>query len=124
MDKFTGILLKPNRKPEVVYFDSMDVTLEQLYKLVECDTIQIVRVPNTHYLMVIDDNGKFLRKHLNILATILYQNTYDCIVGNALVLIDEDAYSWDKYIEPDAYAIPPYLYEYMTATLEQLNKYV
>lgn len=43
-----------------------------------------------------DDNGKLLGMPVNLIASLLYANPYDCIVGNVLILADrytEELYS-------------------------------
>ena len=62
--------------------------LKELYKLLMCDTIEVVYL-NQNEIMIIDENGKLLGKPLNDTATHIYRknikNTRDFIVGHALV---------------------------------------
>tara|TARA_B110000285_G_C15066608_1_gene585490 strand:+ start:145 stop:441 length:297 start_codon:yes stop_codon:yes gene_type:complete len=62
--------------------------LKELYKLIDCDTIEVVYLSNGD-LMIIDENGKLLEKRYNDYATnILRTNNpenRDFIVGDALI---------------------------------------
>lgn len=73
-----------------VSFVDLKGRLEDFYKAINCDTIQIVRVlPEKPYFdnlrMILDDNGKVFNKPLNVLATYLYAYEYDAIVGDVLI---------------------------------------
>ena len=62
-------------------------TLDELYELIECDTVEIVDLSNGK-LMVLDEEGKLKGSKLNFFATAIYQSNtgvIDNIVGNALV---------------------------------------
>ena len=59
-------------------------TLEEMYKLIGCDCIQIVRTAQEGVIMVIDDNGLMNGKAPNIVATKLYPFG-NMIVGDVLV---------------------------------------
>jgi hypothetical protein len=62
-------------------------TLEEMYFLLECDTIEVVTLADGR-LMVIDENGKLLKRPVNNKATELFledRDPLDYIVGPALV---------------------------------------
>ena len=62
--------------------------LDDFYKLIGCDSIEIVRVVGGQYLMVVDDEGKVSKppKDLNIRASCGYPGfPTECIVGDVLV---------------------------------------
>lgn len=63
-------------------------TFEELYPLIETDTIELLYLPNGR-LMLLDENGKIrgTPKPRNDLATVMADNIAgdDCIVGNVVV---------------------------------------
>lgn len=68
----------------------MDAKLDNFYREINCDTIQIVRVlPGKPWFepfrLILDDNGKVYNKPINVLATYLYAYEYDTIVGDVLL---------------------------------------
>ena len=80
---------------EVTPKNGRDFGLKQLYELLECDTIEVVRL-DQETLMIIDEEGKIRvpPKPANALATTLWRKAllhfhksqpYDWIAGNALV---------------------------------------
>lgn len=64
-----------------------DFQLEELYEMLECQSIEVVfrtLLPGT--IMVIDEEGKLKGRPVNAFATILYQYGYnDPIIGHALL---------------------------------------
>lgn len=86
---------------QLVGLDDYNVTLEQLYEWTKCRCIEIVRFSNG--LMCIDDNGKCKGKPINTIASVLYGNPNDFIVGDAVLGCSTCP---DKYAEPDFYAMP------------------
>lgn len=63
--------------------------LDDYYKLIDCDCIQYVMTDAGRYNMILDDEGKLKDKELNYLATLLYNNPYDFIVGDVLLCTDK-----------------------------------
>jgi hypothetical protein len=65
-----------------------DFTLEDLYTLLECSTIQVIYLYEDE-IMIIDEEGKLVHKPINVEATKIFQrqtgNYADFIVGNAIV---------------------------------------
>lgn len=62
--------------------------LDDFYKLIGCDSIEIVQVVGGHYLMVVDDEGKVCRppKDVNIRASCGYPGfPAECIAGDVLI---------------------------------------
>lgn len=83
---FKLIKLTTTNEIEVIDRNDQYVDLHELYALCGCDTIQIVGVGvHPQWLMCLDDNGKILNKDVNLLASILYNNPYDFIVGDVVV---------------------------------------
>lgn len=69
-----------------------DFKIEELYKLTNCDIVQIVEVPKRmtspsrkHWIIVLDEEGKMHDFIPNDAATLLYQDSWDIIVGDVLV---------------------------------------
>ena len=78
--------------------------LDDYYKLIDCDCIQYVMSGDGRFNMILDDEGKLKDKDLNYLATLLYNNPLDYIVGEFLLCTDKvindigerDFYGFDK----------------------------
>lgn len=122
MADYGFIVIKPD-DIQLVECDSSEFTLEQLQSNADCDTISIVRcgwaqipsipVTRSDLLMCIDDNGKIYHKPVNVLATLLYGNPADFIVGDAVL-------GWTnplEDVEPDIYPIPMRLCSKLYETL-------
>jgi hypothetical protein len=63
--------------------------LEELYKMLECDTIEVVPTLKRGWILIIDEEGKFKENEINLKATALFPGkAYDCIVGKALLCRD------------------------------------
>lgn len=64
--------------------------LHACYDCINCDTIDVVPTVFSRIMLVVDDNGKMFdnwEANINQVATILYGNPYDCIVGDCLVAL-------------------------------------
>lgn len=59
-------------------------TLEEVYKYIDCDQVQLVYL-HSGDIMLVDEEGKLKNKPLNKVATIYYGNTMDHIVGKVIV---------------------------------------
>ena len=107
----------------LVEADTLEFTLDELQREASCDTINIVRcghaviptapVMRSELLMCIDDNGKIVGKDINYVASLLYGNPMDCIVGDVVL-------GWTDPlddVEPDIYKMPYTLAEKLYATL-------
>lgn len=99
---YKAIVLKTDGTVKVFPRDDYQFTLQELYELTSCDTIQIIRSSVPGLLLCIDDNGKMLDKPLNPLGTVLYAPEYDYIVGDVLIGTD---FSPNPNDEPDIYAL-------------------
>lgn len=104
--KYVVIVLKPNKKPELVYLNSKSVPFPTLRELCECDVITICntyeynKVFDTDYCIVCDDNGLLVdRPILNPVASVLYSSG-QYLAGTCLVLRNARGNE-----EPDCYAI-------------------
>lgn len=64
--------------------------LEELYKMLGCDTVERVFIDGTRTIMIVDENGKLRRRPYNQKATEVYHssermNIWEWIAGDALV---------------------------------------
>lgn len=102
--KWGYLILKASGAIEVVESDDCEFTLDELYLGANCDTIQIVSMRyDKDLLMCIDDNGKILRKNVNLVASMMYAPGLDFIVGDAVIGTRNCI---DPYAEPDIYKMP------------------
>ncbi|HEX8429192.1 DUF3846 domain-containing protein [Hymenobacter sp.] len=69
--------------------------LEELYELLDCQRVDVVRL-SPELILIIDDEGKFRNPaYLNLLATYLWHRHQpeargiDCIVGRAILCHDQ-----------------------------------
>lgn len=76
-----AILLRTDKPPKPVFPTGRTFSLEELYSLIDCDTVDFITLP-TGALMWVDDNGLLMKKPLNITASQLAGST---IVGHALI---------------------------------------
>lgn len=105
--KYGFITIDTDDVVELIESDKEDFTLDELYKYSDCDCIQIIRtgkhaklITKGEKLMVIDDEGKLKYKPINKVATALYEPKYDCIVGKAVIGVN------NPFREPDIYKMP------------------
>lgn len=93
---------------DIIPLDSIEIPLELLQGIVE-GHIEVVKPRLLQYskygplLMVINEDGKIIGLSENSLATALYGNPYDAIVGNVCFGSIENP---DPNAEPDIYALP------------------
>jgi hypothetical protein len=60
--------------------------LPELYRLLDCDTIQILQLENPDRWLIIDEEGKIKDRPINSTATVLARlYPHDVIVGHAIV---------------------------------------
>jgi hypothetical protein len=94
-DLFTGteawILRANGRHERAVPANGTDFQLREIYDLIGCQLIEVVRVPGSHFILVVDEEGKMHEpmKPDNPLATVFAQNSDDVIVGDALLCPSE-----------------------------------
>lgn len=70
-----------------------DFHLPELYRMLECELIQVLPMPTEGLIMIIDDEGKLTDKPMNKLATdLIAANLFpgDYIVGHAIICTDEE----------------------------------
>lgn len=108
---YAYFLLGADNSVKLVECETPILSLNDLYCGCSCDCIDIVQcchslLPlgplNDVLLMSVDDNGKLKNKPVNLLASALYGNPNDCIVGDCVL-------GWSNPIsicEPDLYALP------------------
>jgi len=91
IDKTAVLIVPDGRMTYPIPENGTDYSLDELHRLVDCDTVQILGFIQDGIKMwcVVDDNGKLVGKDINMSATLLMQSaqrisTYDFIVGNAL----------------------------------------
>jgi len=66
---------------EIEEFD-IDRQLDQMYRCIDCDTIDIVRIPYTNRCLIVDDNGLLRGFALNLAASLMAGRP---IVGTVLL---------------------------------------
>ena len=64
--------------------------LEELYELLNCETVERVFIKGTKVIMIVDENGKLRRRPKNQKATGIFHssqrmNSWDWIAGDALL---------------------------------------
>lgn len=107
MKEYGLVVITANDDVQLIGLDDYHLTLADLYKYSDCDTIQILQVrtiPSMPYLlMCIDDNGKIVHKPINRIGTVLY-GAYprDFIVGD---LVLGTSFSENPNDEPDIFAM-------------------
>lgn len=79
--KLMGIL-----KNGQLEFDFIKDDLNEYYKILECDTIQIInlKINNTLYSFIIDDEGKLKENYINFILT-RKEKIIDEIVGHVII---------------------------------------
>lgn len=65
-------------------------TLEELYELLHCETVERVFIKGTKVIMIVDEEGKLRRRPANMKATEVFHssqrmNSWDWIAGDALL---------------------------------------
>ena len=80
---------------EITPKNGTDFQLEELYEALDCGCIDVIRIPGTSDIVIIDDEGKFSEKGINERLT--YRLRYkgaifsdDFIVGDAIVCDDSE----------------------------------
>ena len=68
-------------------------TLAELYKLLNCDTVERVFIRRPETIMIIDEKGKLRGRDINLKSTRIFHscermNIWDWIAGDALVCTD------------------------------------
>lgn len=94
------LIIRTDNSVELVESVGYKFTLDEMYKAINCDSIDIVKVrPNHYYYMCCDDNAIWSDKKRNLIATLLYGDFIfgDVILGNCELPFDE---------EPDMYKMP------------------
>jgi len=76
------------------------VSCEDCYRFIGCDLVQMVmfKIGKT-YCMILDEEGKLTGSEYNELATILYNNPYDFIVGKVVITKTD---GWKVFSEEQA----------------------
>ena len=107
MTEYAVILLTPFDF-EIIKQPASELVLEELQELVG-GYIEPVPTPILHdispdLLMIVDEEGKFREMNvMNPLASLLYGNPSDCIVGRAVIVT---RFNEDPEADPDIYALP------------------
>ncbi len=88
-----GKLIKVNgEEQDVAPANGSDFKLKELYDLLNCDLIEVIRTPDNK-LMIIDEEGKLTNKKPNRKATELMEGAIfasDWIAGDALIINDNE----------------------------------
>lgn len=69
------------------------LNLQDCYQALDCDLVEMVHITldGKKYIMIVDEEGKLRDKEYNELASSLYNNPWDYIVGDA-VLVKTDGW--------------------------------
>lgn len=102
-------------------YDTPSVPLEDLQRCVgghiEIVSPAFLEPLDPFLLMVLDEDGKFKEKPVNDLASLLYHNPFDFIVGDVVL---GTRFNSDPAAEPDIYAIPESMSEKVEEFLRRL----
>jgi len=77
---------------EITPKNGSDFSLEELYELLDCDSVEVVPLTKFNSIIV-DEEGKLKDKECNIYASKIYQkflNTTDVLVGDCLMINNEE----------------------------------
>lgn len=116
MSDYAYLVLTVRRELKLIETDSPKFSLDNFYRAIPCDSIEIVRpvgLPRytvssdfrpylSDLLMVIDEEGKLVDKPLNVLASLMYAYPQDVIVGDVVI-------GWTnplEIVESDVYPFP------------------
>jgi hypothetical protein len=88
-------VMRTNGTEETVEIPKGDYILPDIYKLINCDCIDIVRLRRDKKIMLVDDNGLAKGLPRNVVATRLYRSvclpgTTGFIVGDVALVDEED----------------------------------
>ncbi len=72
----------------VVDYETLREIFARMEDPIEWFEVVKVRIADKKYLMLLDDNGKLRRKPYNRIASLIYNNPNDVIVGNVIILAD------------------------------------
>jgi hypothetical protein len=75
---------------EVVPENGSDFKLEELYRYTDGGPIEIVRAADGKSIIVLNEEGKIKGLPYNNIATMLYGNPNDFIVGSVLLCADDE----------------------------------
>lgn len=122
-NKYAYIVTDEDLNVKIEYKDDPHLTLEELYEKIDCKTIEVVSPLSKEFsdsglLLVMDEDGKYRNKNTNLIATILFGNPCDYIVGKCVIAIN----NCDEDEEPDIYAMPTEMAEKIFKTLSNRNK--
>ena len=83
-DKLYGVLIHPDTTIELIETPG---GAEEIHRLVGgfFENVYLPYFPVSDIVMSVDEEGKLKGKPVNILATLMYRNLYDFIVGDALI---------------------------------------
>ena len=76
---------------------------------------------NPHILMLVDEDGKFKDKPVNLLGTALYGNPHDVIVGDIVLCTD---FNLDPLADPDIYAFNEFDFNQIMSWIPRLLEHL
>jgi hypothetical protein len=86
-----ALWIKPDgTKTEVKPENGSDFNLQEMYRYTNGGPIEIVRACDGQSLIVLNEEGKLKDLPYNNIATMLYGNPYDAIVGDVLLCDTEE----------------------------------
>lgn len=81
--------------------NKMKLGLHDCYKAIGCEMVEMVgaKLGGKSYTVILDEEGKLTGRAFNPVATRLYGNPYDCIVGKAVITKTS---GWSTFTEEQA----------------------
>ena len=75
--------------------------LQDCYNTIGCEWVEMVpgKVGKKSYTIILDEEGKLTGRALNPVASWMYNNPYDCIVGTAVIAKTQ---GWNTFTEEQA----------------------
>jgi len=87
MEEQQSILLKANgSRIEVEPKNGKHFTLEEVYKLIDTDQVELIATKNKGLVMLVDEDGKMKKKPYNVKATSMANvRGMDYVVGDVVI---------------------------------------
>lgn len=119
--KYKLICISTDAKVTTREYDAPSVPLEDLQECVggyiEIVSPTFLEPVEPFLLMVLDEDGKYKKKPINDLASLLYCNPFDVIVGDVVI---GTRFNEDPTAEPDIYAMPDWMSDKVEGYLKKI----
>jgi len=103
-----GILITTDDELSSVYpKNGTDFSFEELYPLLKCDTIEIVRLSSAE-IMLIDESGKPNGKPVNRIASAMYKETRESPEASRARVAEMEAKGFTVFQIDEQYGYTPY----------------